>query len=50
VITYWESKDAIKKVVGQDIDRAYSLPRDPEFLLEPVKTVSHYQIALNKLK
>jgi heme-degrading monooxygenase HmoA len=50
VITYWESQDAIKKVVGEDIDRAYSLPRDPEFLLEPVKTVRHYQIAVNELK
>lgn len=47
VITYWESRDAIKKVVGED---AYSLPRDHEFLLEPVKTVRHYQIALSELK
>jgi heme-degrading monooxygenase HmoA len=50
VITYWESRDAIKKVVGEDIDHAYSLPRDHEFLLEPVKTVRHYQIALSELK
>ena len=44
VISYWESRDAIKKVVGEDIERAYSLPRDPEFLLEPVTTVRHYQV------
>jgi heme-degrading monooxygenase HmoA len=44
VISYWESRDAIKKVVGEDIEKAYSLPRDSEFLLEPVKTVKHYQI------
>jgi heme-degrading monooxygenase HmoA len=50
VITYWESEDAIKKVVGADVDKAYSLPRDSEFLMEPVKTVRHYQIALSELK
>ena len=44
VISYWESRDAIKKMVGEDIERAYSLPRDPEFLLEPVTTVRHYQV------
>jgi|GEM_PF-5654841 len=44
VISYWTSRDAIKKVVGNDIERAYSLPRDHEFLLEPVTTVRHYQI------
>jgi heme-degrading monooxygenase HmoA len=50
VISYWESQDAIKKVVGEDIERAYSLPRDSEFLLEPVKNVRHYQIAFSELK
>jgi heme-degrading monooxygenase HmoA len=44
VISYWESRDAIKKMVGEDIERAYSLPRDPEFLLEPVTTVRHYLV------
>ena len=44
VISYWESRDDIKRVVGDDIERAFSLPRDPEFLLEPVNTVRHYQI------
>lgn len=50
VISYWESRDAIKKVVGEDIERAYALPRDSEFLLEPVKTVRHYQIKFSQLK
>lgn len=48
VISYWESQEAIKKIVGDNIDRAISLPRDPEFLLEPVTTVRHYQIVFNK--
>lgn len=50
VISYWESRDAIKKVVGEDIERAYSLPRDSEFLIEPAKTVQHYQIKFSQLK
>jgi len=44
VISYWESREAIKKMTGEDIERAYSLPRDHEFLLEPVRTVRHYVI------
>jgi heme-degrading monooxygenase HmoA len=50
VISYWESKEVLKKVVGEDVERAYSLPRDPEFLLEPVKTVRLYNVALSNLK
>ena len=48
IITYWDSRDSIKKVVGEDIERAWSLPRDKEFLIEPVTTVRHYQIAYSK--
>jgi heme-degrading monooxygenase HmoA len=48
VITYWQSRDAIKKVVGEDIERAVSLPREREFLLEPVTTVRHYQVVYSK--
>jgi heme-degrading monooxygenase HmoA len=48
VISYWESREAIKKLVGQDIEKAFSLPRDSEFLLEPMTTVRHYQIAYSK--
>ena len=50
IISYWESRDAIKKVVGDDIEKAFSLPRDSEFLLEPVTTVKHYQVAYSQLK
>jgi heme-degrading monooxygenase HmoA len=44
VISYWDSRESIKKVAGEDIDKAMSLPRDSEFLLEPVTTVRHYDI------
>ena len=48
VITYWQSRDDIKKVAGQDIERAWALPRDREFLLEPVTTVRHYQVTYSR--
>jgi len=44
VISYWTSREAIKSLVGEDIERAYPLPRDREFLLEPVTTVRHYLV------
>ena len=48
VISYWDSRESIKKMTGEDIERAWSLPRDKEFLIEPVTTVRHYVIAYSK--
>ena len=48
VLSYWESRDAITKVVGEDIERAFALPREPEFLLEPVTVVRYYQVVLSQ--
>jgi heme-degrading monooxygenase HmoA len=44
VISYWDSRESIKKVVGEDIERATTLPRDQEFLLSPSTTVRHFLI------
>jgi heme-degrading monooxygenase HmoA len=44
VISYWDSRESIKKVVGEDIERAIALPRDQEFLMAPSTTVRHFQI------
>lgn len=49
VISYWESRDAIRKFAGQDIERAVPLPRDREFLLRPVDTVRHYDVFLTNV-
>lgn len=50
VISYWESTDAIKKFAGEDYGKAYQLPRDTEFLVEPESLVQHYEVRLNDWK
>lgn len=50
VISYWESVDAIKKFAGEDYQKAYQLPRDTEFLVEPETLVQHYEVRLNEWK
>jgi hypothetical protein len=32
VISYWESRDAIKKFAGDDIEKTHPLPKDPQYL------------------
>jgi heme-degrading monooxygenase HmoA len=50
VISYWESIDAIKKFAGEDYQKAYQLPRDPEYLLKPESVVQHFEVRLNEWK
>lgn len=45
VISYWESREAIKAYAGEDIRRTRSLPRDPEFLIDLEPTVMNYDLA-----
>jgi heme-degrading monooxygenase HmoA len=45
VISYWESREAIKAYTGEDIRRTHPAPRDPEFLIDPEPTVMNYDIA-----
>ena len=40
VISYWESRDAIKKFAGDDIEKTHFLPKDKEYLLELEPTVN----------
>lgn len=50
VISYWDSVDAIKKFAGEDYQKAYQAPRDPEFLVEPETLVQHYEVRLKDWK
>jgi len=45
-ISYWDSLDAIRGFVGDDIERAHYYPDDRAFLLELAPTVSHYEVHL----
>ncbi|WP_394843933.1 antibiotic biosynthesis monooxygenase [Pendulispora brunnea] len=48
VISYWESRDAIKKFAGADIEKTHNLPRDPEFLLELEPQVRHFDVIVGQ--
>ncbi|WP_306059110.1 antibiotic biosynthesis monooxygenase family protein [Natronococcus wangiae] len=43
-ITFWESRDAIRKFAGEDIESAKYYPEDEDFLLEFEPTVAHYEM------
>ena len=47
VITYWESREAIKKFAGDDIERTHFLPKDPQYLLELEPNVKHFEVWLD---
>jgi heme-degrading monooxygenase HmoA len=44
VISYWESREAIKAYAGQDIEKPHHLPKDREMLLELPTHVLHYDV------
>ncbi len=44
VISYWPTRDAIKKFAGEDIEKTHFLPKDPEYLLELEPKVRHYDV------
>lgn len=46
-LTFWDSKQAIKKFAGQDIEKAKYYPEDAQFLLEFEPLVQHYEV-MNK--
>ncbi|MFQ4140959.1 antibiotic biosynthesis monooxygenase family protein [Chlorogloeopsis sp. ULAP02] len=50
VISYWESRDAIRKFAGNDIEKARYLPRDKEYLLELEPNVKHFDVLLDERK
>jgi heme-degrading monooxygenase HmoA len=49
VISYWESREAIKAYAGQDIEKPHHLPKDRELLLELPKRVLHYDVTYTDL-
>jgi heme-degrading monooxygenase HmoA len=49
VISYWESREAIKAYAGRDIEKPHHLPKDRELLLELPTRVLHYDVAYTDL-
>lgn len=49
VISYWETREAIKAYAGEDIEKPHHLPRDREMLLELPDRVRHYDVTYTDL-
>jgi heme-degrading monooxygenase HmoA len=43
-LSFWESRDAIRRFAGDDIDRAVFYPEDERFLVDRDLTVDHYEV------
>ena len=44
LISFWDSREAIERYAGPDIDRPQYFPYDRECLLEPENQVVHYDV------
>ena len=46
LLTFWESWDAIRQFAGDDVEKAFYYPEDPEYLLSMEPKVEHYEVLL----
>jgi heme-degrading monooxygenase HmoA len=46
LLSLWESLDAIREFAGDDIEKAFYYPEDPEYLLSMERDVEHYEVLL----
>jgi heme-degrading monooxygenase HmoA len=43
-LTFWDSREAIERFAGSDIEKSKYYPEDKDFLLEYEPTVTHYEV------
>lgn len=48
VISYWESRNAIRAFAGNDIEQVHPLPKDNQYLIEPETKVKHFDVLLDQ--
>ena len=46
VISFWESKEAIKRFAGEDINKAHYYDDDAQYLLEMPAELEHYEVTV----
>ena len=46
LLSLWESLDAISEFAGDDVEKAFYYPEDPEYLLSMDPEVEHYEVLL----
>lgn len=47
LISLWDSKEAIHRFAGDDIDKAVFYPEDDRFLVERDEHVTHYEVVFD---
>ena len=47
LISLWDSKEAIRRFAGDDIEKAVFYPEDERFLVERDDHVSHYEVVFD---
>ena len=47
LISLWDSKEAIQRFAGDDIEKAVFYPEDERFLVERDDHVSHYEVVFD---
>jgi heme-degrading monooxygenase HmoA len=43
-LSFWDSREAIERFAGQDIEKAVLYPEDERYLIERDPTVKHYEV------
>jgi heme-degrading monooxygenase HmoA len=43
-ISFWEDFDAIRRLAGPDVEKAFYYPEDDEYLLGKEPRVTHYEV------
>ena len=46
LLSLWESWDAIRQFAGDDVEKAFYYPEDPDYLLTMEPKVEHYEVLL----
>lgn len=44
LLTLWQSRDAVARFAGSDVEKARYYPEDKDYLLEFEPTVTHYEV------
>jgi len=47
VLSYWDSRDAIRAFAGDDIEQVRHLPRDPEYMIGAKPSVRHFEVMVD---
>jgi heme-degrading monooxygenase HmoA len=47
LLTLWESWDAIRQFAGDNVEKAFYYPEDPDYLLTMEPEVEHYEVLLS---